>query len=735
MVRSPHAHARIVRIDGAEARRLAGVVAVLTRAELPECAGSVPPLVPAPEFPPYDHPVLAAERVIHLGEGVAVVVADSAYVAADAVERVAIEYEPRAVAASPESALAAGAPKVHDGWPDNLAGVSESQMGDIKSGFARTDVTVEMHLYYPRVAGMPIEPRGVLASFDATTGLLTVWLSTQVPFAVRAGIAGVLGMAEEHVRVIAPEVGGGFGIKGHVYPEDILVPAVARKLGRPVKWIETRREHFLTAAADRDQEHRARLGVSRDGTIVALETEFTRDHGAHTTLGEAITYNTINHLVGPYRVPNFKAVGRNVVTHKTFLAAYRGAGRPEANFVLDRLLDRAARGIGMDPADLRRKNLVRFEDMPWRTGLTYRDGVPIAYDPGNYVKMFDIALDRLGYAGWRAEQAKRRGTSKPIGLGVSAYVEGTGIGPFEGANVRVDPNGTVFVDIGVSSQGQAHETTLAQICADALSVPIEHIVIRGGDTQLLGYGMGTIASRVAAVAGPAVARAAKDTARRARVVAASLFECAPEDVVLDQGRVMVAGVPGKSLPLAVVAKAAIRSRALADAGGPGLNACAFHYPGTVAWAFGVHAVALEVDVETGALTLHKYVAAHDCGRPINPMIVEGQIHGGLAQGIGTALGEELIYDEAGQLLTGTFMDYPMPRALDMPPLEIDHLDFPSPINELGIKGVGESGVVSPAAVIANAVEDALWDRGVRVTRVPLTPSRIFELLRAGAAVQ
>jgi carbon-monoxide dehydrogenase large subunit len=732
VVRSPHAHARVVAIDATSALQLAGVVAVLTRAELPECAGSVPPLVPAPDFHRYHHPVLAAGRVMHLGEGVAVVVAENPYIAADAVERVAVEYELLPIAASPESALAPGAPRVHDDWPDNLAGISESRTGDARTAFAKADLIVEMELEYPRVGGMPIEGRGVLASYDGATGLLTVWLSTQVPFGVRTGIAAVLGMAEEHVRVIAPEVGGGFGVKGHVYPEDILVPAVARRLGRPVKWIETRREHFLTAAADRDQVHHARLGVSREGSIVALETEFTRDHGAHTTLGEAITHNTINHLVGPYRVPHYAAVGRNVVTHKTFIAAYRGAGRPEANFVLDRLLDRAARGIGMDPAALRRRNLVRFQEMPWRTGLTYRDGVPIAYDPSDYVKMFDVALEALGYADWRAEQARRRGTSRPIGLGVSAYVEGTGIGPYEGANVRVDPNGTVFVDIGVSSQGQAHETTLAQICADELSVPIEQVVIRGGDTQLLGYGLGTIASRVAAVAGPAVSRAAKETAQKARMVAASLFECAPEDVVLDQGRVMVAGVPSKSLPLATVAKAAVRSRALADAGGPGLNACAFHYPGTVAWAFGVHAVALEVDVETCALKLLKYVAAHDCGRPINPMIVEGQIHGGLAQGIGTALGEELIYDEAGQLLTGTFMDYPMPRAADMPPLSIEHLDFPSPINELGIKGVGESGVVSPAAVIGGAVEDALWERGVRVSRVPLTSARIFELLQAGS---
>src|SRR6266481_5443828 len=359
VVRSPHAHARITRIDRAAAARLPGVAAVLTRADLPECAGSIPPLVPAPDFPRYHHPVLAADRVMHAGEGVAVVVADSAYVAADAVLSVSVDYEPLPAAASVGAALAAGAPRVHDDWPGNLAGVSESATGNAADGFKAADAVVEMRLYYPRVAGMPIEPRAVLASHDENSKLLTVWLSTQVPFAVRSAIASALGMSEEHVRVIAPEVGGGFGVKGHVYPEDILVPAVARRLGRPVKWIETRREHFLTAAADRDQAHHARLGVSRDGAIVALETEFTRDHGAHTTLGEAITFNTINHLVGPYRVPHYRGVGRNVVTHKTFIAAYRGAGRPEANFVLDRLLDRAARGIGMDPAALRRRNMIR----------------------------------------------------------------------------------------------------------------------------------------------------------------------------------------------------------------------------------------------------------------------------------------------------------------------------------------------------------------------------------------
>src|SRR5262249_1336697 len=354
--------------------------------------------------------------------------------------------------------------------------------------------------------GMPIEPRGVLAFEDAATGVLMVWASTQVPFAVRSAVAQALGLPEERVRVIVPEVGGGFGVKGHVYPEDMIVPAVARRLGRPVKWVETRREHFLSAAADRDQTHDARIGLQRDGTIVALETSFTRDHGAFTTLGEAIALNTINHLPKPYRIPNYRGAGRNVVTHKTFAAAYRGAGRPEAALVMDRLLDRAARRLGIDPAELRRRNLIRPEEMPYASGLTYRDGARIVYDPADYPAAFDAMLRHLDYARWRDEQARRRASCGPIGFGLSAYVEGTGLGPFEGADVRVDPGGIVFVHVGVSAQGQAHETTLAQICADQLDVPLESVIVKGGDTQLVGYGMGTIASRVAAVAGPAVAR-------------------------------------------------------------------------------------------------------------------------------------------------------------------------------------------------------------------------------------
>ena len=414
LVRSPHAHARIVKVDGDDARRMEGVVVVWTLADLPELMGTmVPPLVPEPRGRPYVHPVLAGDRARHAGDAVAVVVAESAYRLADAIERVRVEYELLPTAVTPATALMPSAPRVHEEWADNLAAVSASQIGAVTAEFDRAEVVVHGRFTYSRVGGMPIEPRGVLAVEDAT-GTLLVWSSTQVPFAVRSGIARALDLPEERIRVMVPEVGGGFGVKGHAYPEDTIVPAVARRLGRPVKWVETRREHFLSSAADRDQTHDARIALRRDGVVVALETSFTRDHGAFTTLGEAITLNTINHLPGPYRIPNYRGTGKNVITHKTFAAAYRGAGRPEGALVMDRLLDRAARRLGMDPAELRRRNLIRPEDMPYVSGLTYRDGAPIVYDPADYPAQFNEMLRRLDYARWRQEQARRR-PSEPAG--------------------------------------------------------------------------------------------------------------------------------------------------------------------------------------------------------------------------------------------------------------------------------------------------------------------------------
>jgi aerobic carbon-monoxide dehydrogenase large subunit len=727
VVRSPHAHARVLRIDGTAALRLPGVLSVLTVREVPELAASVPPLIREPDWPAYVHPVMAGECVRHVGEAVAVVVADDPYRAADGAAAVVVDYEPLPAAAAPTVPAPA---IVHDGWRDNRAGRQEAGTGDVAHGFAEAETVVEIRLTYPRVTGVPIEGRAVLAVPDAQSGRLTVWSSTQVPFNVRTAVASALDMSEDAVRVIAPDVGGGFGIKGHVYPEDVLVPAVARRLGRPAKWVETRREHFLTASGDRDQAHVARLGVRRDGTITALETTFTRDHGAFPTLGGAMTANTMNHLVGPYRVPHYRARADNIVTNKSFGAAYRGAGRPEAALVLDRLLDRGARAIGMDPAAFRRHNLIRPEQMPFATGLTYRDGVPITYDPADYVAAFDALLERLDYAGWRKKQSARRGTARPIGLGLSAYVEGTGIGPFEGADVSVDPSGLVLVDVGVGAQGQAHETTLAQICAAELGVPLERVVVRGGDTDHVGFGMGTIASRVAAVAGPAVARSAREVVRKTRLVAAEMFECAAADVIVAEGDVWVAGAPDRRLPLGRVAGAAVRSKALANAGGPGLGACVFFYPNSVTWAFGAQAAVVEVDLEACTLAIVRHAVVHDSGRSINPMVVEGQVHGGTAQGLGSAMLEEVVHDGQGQLVTGSLMDYALPRAADFPTLDVVHVEFPSTVNELGIKGVGESGVIAAGAMIAGAVEDALTDYGVEITRLPVTPARVFDGLRA-----
>jgi len=730
IVRSPHAHARIVGVDARRATALPGVLAVFTIVDLPECAAAVPSLVTSTRFRPYVQPAIAGPKVRHAGEAVAVVVADDVYRAADAAEVVDVRYAVLPAVATVEAALAKGAARVFDEWPDNVAGPSAGAVGDVTRGFAQAHVVVEARLSVPRVAAMPIEPRGVVAQPDAPDGRLTVWASTQMPFAVRAAVAAALDLAEEQVRVIAPDVGGGFGAKGHVYPEDVLIPAVARRLGRAVKWIETRREHFLATAPDRDQHHQLRLGVASDGAIAAIETTFTRDGGAYPVLGDVITLNTINHLPGPYRVAHLKGSAVNVVTHKTFTGAYRGAGRPEVAYVLDRLLDRAARRLGMDPAELRRRNLIRFDEMPYTTGLRYRDGIPIVYDPADYPAAFDRLLARFGYDEWRAAQKGRRASPRPIGIGLSAYLEGTGIGPFEGADVRIDPSGMVYLQIGVSSQGQSHETTLAQVCAAELGVDTERVVVVGGDTAALGYGNGTIASRVAAVAGPAVARTSREVARKARLVAGELLECAPTDVVFADGRAHVAGMAGRSIELGELARGSLRSPTLLLEGAPGLHACAFFRPETVTWAFGAHACALEVDVETGAVRLLRYAAVHDCGRPLNPMVVEGQLHGGIVQGIGAALGEELIYDGGGQLLTGSLMDYGVPKADEVPPLDVVALDFPSTRNEMGIKGVGESGIISPVPAIANAVEDALADRDVAIERVPLTAASVWEALRS-----
>jgi carbon-monoxide dehydrogenase large subunit len=731
VVRSLHAHARLLGVDGKAVLSMPGVVAVWSAADLPEASKPlITGVAGVHKDRPWTVPLLPRDRVRYVGEPVAVVIAESPDLLADAMEMVTVDYEPLPALTDVEEARSSGV-RIHDGWPDNTTLAVGADVGDVEQGFKQAEVVVQERFWHSRLAAVPIETRGALAYRDPDSGLLTIWASIQNPYSVREAIAGILDLSAEQVRVLVADVGGAFGPKGSVYPDEVLAAVAAQRLGRPVKWIESRRECFAALGHDREQVHEARIGFRRDGTIVALEDSFLADVGAYPVQGTGLTANTVNHMPGPYRVPHYRGRGLSVVTNKTVNAAYRAAGRPESNFVMERLMDLGARRLGLDPAEIRRRNLVRAEEMPYRSGITYKDGVPVAYDPGDFQRAFERALAMLGYDEWRRRQQERaaspEGRVRRLGVGLACYAQGTGLGPFEGATVRVDPSGQVYVVIGVAAQGQGHATTLAQIAASELGVCLEDVTVVAGDTTQFPYGMGTGGSRVMANAGPAVAQTAREVRERAATVAAELLECAPQDVRITEGRVHVAGVPDRSLTLGKVAQAAVRSKALKAVGAPGLNACTYFYPDTVTWAFGVHACVVEVDVETGQVRLLRYVIVHDPGRAINPAIVEGQLQGGAAQSIGAALFEAVRYDEGGQLLTGSLMDYAIPKADDLPWLEVALDEHPSVINPLGVKGVGESGCIPGAACVANAVEDAVGDLDVVVREVPLP--RVPVLLR------
>jgi CO/xanthine dehydrogenase Mo-binding subunit len=728
VVRSTEAHARLTKVATAAARAMPGVALVWSAADLGTTAPTMPTAYGATQKGrAWAQPVLARDVVRHVGEPVAVVVAETPYHLADALAAVTVAYEPLPALPTAESSLASGA-RVHDGWPDNTAIVVRGAMGDPERAMAGAHLVVRERLRHPRLSAVPIETRGAFAYRDRSSGVLVVSSSTQSPYSLRDVVATALGLPVEEVRVIVPDVGGGFGPKGPIYPEEILVAAAAHRLGRPVKWIESRRESLACMGHDREQNHDARIGFARDGTIVAVDAAFLADVGAYPLQGDGLTANTVNHLPGPYRVPHYRNTGTSVVTTKALNAAYRAAGRPEAVFVMERLMDIGARRLGLDPADIRRRNFVRPAEMPYRPGLTYKDGVAVTYDPGDFPAAFERALALFDYEGWRRRQKASAGGARRIGVGLACYAQGTGLGPYEGATVRVDPSGKVYVYIGVTAQGQGHATTLAQIAAAELGAAWEDVQVHAGDTAMFPYGMGTGGSRVAANSGPAVAQTAREVRERATRVAAEMLECAPEDVRIEQSRVHVVGMPHRAVSLGKVAHAAVRSRALKATGEPGLHACTYFYPDTVTWAFGTQAAAVEVDVETCAIRLLAYAIVHDPGRAINPMIVEAQLQGGAAQGIGAGLMEEIVYDGGGQLLTGSLMDYAIPKADQLPALAVVLDEHPSTINALGIKGVGESGAIPGAAAIANAVEDAVADLGASIREVPVTPARLFAAL-------
>ncbi|HTY76258.1 MAG TPA: xanthine dehydrogenase family protein molybdopterin-binding subunit [Candidatus Bathyarchaeia archaeon] len=737
VLRSPHAHARVRAVRTAAARACPGVAAVFAAGDLPELkpipeAGVAPPPLKARvgfqirsalQYP------LARDRVRYVGEPMALVIAESRYAAEDALERITVDYEPLPAISDVEAGLRPDAPRLHPDWPDNLAVSFTAEIGDTDAAFRGAAVVISERIAVQRYAGMPLETRAVLAVPDSRDGSLTVWDSTQLPHLVQKALLETLGLPAHRVRVATPDVGGGFGTKCSIYPEDLLIPVAARRLGRAVKWVETRREHLQSATHSREQRHDVRLAATRDGVILALDDRFLLDQGVFNPWGIVQPYNTVGHMLGPFRVAHARFEARSVVTNKAPHAPYRGAGRPEAVFVMDRMVDRLAREVGLDPAEVRRRNFIQSRDMPYDVGLLYRDGNPLVYDGGDFRATLEAALEAVGYESIRHEQAGLRQRGIHRGVGISSYVEGTGIGPFEGAVVRLDSSGKVIVSTGACSQGQGHETVYAQIVADALGVTPGDVTIVGGDTAAIPFGVGTFASRSMVMAGNAIADASRLVRRKLVDAAAALLEAGAEDLDVEGGRVFVRGSADRGLTFPAIMQAGLPTFAGPGRGGsPAFEATSYASVPTVTFSHAVHVAVADVDPETGAVKLLRYAVAHDCGRVVNPMLVDGQIHGGVAQGIGGGLYEALRYDETGQLLTGTLMEYHVPAADEVPFIDTIHMESESPRNPLGVKGVGEGGAISPPAAIANAVEDALRPFGVKITTAPLTPSLIRSLL-------
>ncbi len=736
-LRSPHGHARIRRIDTTRAAALPGVVRVFTFADLARFMtplplfGAPPPgLAARVNFTIRQAPqhALCRDTARYVGETVAMVVADSRYRAEDAVDLIDVEWEPLPAVADMIAAAEAASPILHAAWPDNVAVGFTHAIGDADAAFAAAEVVLRERFRIQRSAGMPIEPRGVVALHDRRDGTLTTWNSTQVAHFVQQGLAVALELPPHKIRVIAPDVGGGFGTKACGYAEDVLIPIAAILLHRPVKWAEDRHEHMMAAAHARHQVHDIALAARRDGTILAVRDRIWLDVGAYNSWGIVLPYNTVAHLLGPHRVRNLHVEFKAVVTNKTPNAPYRGAGRPEAVFAMDRAVDCLARQIGMDPAEIRRRNYIGGDELPYDLGMPYRDGNPLVYDSGDFRGGLEAALTASGYDEFRREQAALRQRGIHRGIGISGYVEGTAIGPFEGASVKLDLSGHVVVATGACSSGQGHETAFAQVAADVLGVPLDWVTVIGGDTSAVPFGVGTFASRSAVTAGSSIHDAASAVREKIVRAAATLLEAAPSDIAIEDGTVLVRGAPGSAVPLARVVQASIPTFARPGVASPDFEATAYHHVPTVTWASAVHIARVEVDPETGGVKLLGYLVAHDCGKVINPLIVEGQVHGGVAQGVGGALYEELVYDESGQLLTMSFMDYLMPTAMEVPPIATVHLESPSPRNPLGIKGLGEGGAISPPAAIANAIEDALAPFGVRITETPVSPARLLALI-------
>lgn len=727
VLRSPHAHARIRRLDASAALAQPGVVAVLTAVDLPDVR--IPVRIAAlPELERALQPPLARGVVRYVGEPVAVVVAATRYQAEDALERVQVDYEPLPALVDARQAMAPGAPALHASVADNVVARFSTRVGDFAAALAQAEVVIEECFHTNRHAAVPLETRGLVAVYDGTT--LTVWGPTKVTHINRSILARLLGLSEERIRFVEPDVGGGFGGRGEFYPEDFCIPFLALRLGRPVRWQEDRAEHLKASNHSREQWHEVTLAARRDGTLLGLRDRLVNDQGAYIrTHGVVVATLTAALLPGPYRIPSYECETACVLTNKGPTGTYRAPGRFEANFVRERMLDLLAGRLGLDPAEVRRRNLIRPDEMPYDMHTTTL-GVDVVYDSGDYPRLLERTLAAAGYPALRAQQAAARAAGRAVGIGLGFFVEKTGLGPWEYARVEIESDGHVVVYSGLASVGQGMETALAQIAAEALGVPLDDVRVVHGDTAQVPYGIGSFGSRGLVVGGSAVRNAALELRQKVLRLAAYELEADPADLAIEAGRVQVRGLPERALGLAEVARLARPERALRLGLAPGLRAESFFAVDRMAYPYGLHLAVVEVDRETGGVTLLRYVLGYDVGRAINPMLVEGQLVGGLAQGIGGALYEELAYDEHGQLLAGSFMDYLLPTAAEVPPVEVVlSEEAPSPLNPLGAKGVGEGGTAGAPAAIANAVADAL---GAPVRDLPLTPERLRRWLRAAS---
>ena len=741
-LRSPHARARIARLDTAAARAAPGVTAVVTAADL---AGRMRPIRAASRTQGYittDWPALAVDQVRYSGEAVAIVAAESRYAAEDAADLVEAEYDALPAVTDPEAALAGG-PLVHESAGSNALVRRQFKQGDVAAAFAGAAAVVSGRFRVSRHAGVAIENRACAADYDPGSGLLTLWTTTQVPGMVRDALAELLDLPGHRIRVIAPDVGGGFGIKSVVYPEEIAISALSRHLGRPVKWVGDRREDLHTSTQAWDEVVEAELALAADGAIQGLRARVIADIGAYSIYpwtASIEVIQVISFLPGPYRVPHYLGEGWGVATHKAPMGPYRGVGRPLSTFVMEGLLDRAARKLGMDPLALRLTNVIRPEDLPFRSPSG------IVWDCGSFGESLERAREISGYAGLRARQRASPSSRRRLGVGVASYVELTGIGSAipaspgadiatgtEGATVRVDTDGRVTASFGVACHGQGHETSLAQVVADELGVAVDDVRVVHGDTGAGPVGSGTYASRSAVLAGGAAILAGRAVREKALVIAAHRLEADARDLELADGVARVRGAPERRMTLREIARAAYGgTRRLPRGLEPGLEATRFYDPFVGTASNATHVAVVEVDLDLCAVRLLRHVVVEDCGRIINPLIVHGQAVGGVAQGVGGALLEEVAYGDAGELLTGSLMDYLVPTADEMPAeLTVAHLEHPSPSTLGGFKGVGEGGTIGAPAAIANAIADALAPLGVEIAELPVTPERLFRLIYAG----